>query len=170
MEDTARIEQETRNGAAGVAAGLVDAVKGLRETLFVLGVVLYGAARLAYDGFYGKLGVSAGEVGVTYAEVINRAALGLALFGALLVALVAIALLFIGLIRPSTSAVTPASDIGWALTGSGLVLSLSARCRATRSAPPCGSSIERYEPLPSIVGVLVAVGAGWGASLLARPH
>jgi hypothetical protein len=29
--------------------------------------------------------------------------------------------------------------------------------------------VDRYEPLPFIAGLLVAIGAGWGASLLAKP-
>lgn len=34
---------------------------------------------------------------------------------------------------------------------------------------PAWEFVDRYQPLPFIVGVLVAIGAGWGASLLAKP-
>ena len=34
---------------------------------------------------------------------------------------------------------------------------------------PVWEFVDRYEPLPFIVGLLVAIGAGWGASLLAKP-
>lgn len=34
---------------------------------------------------------------------------------------------------------------------------------------PVWEFVDRYEPLPFIVGMVVAIGAGWAVSLLAKP-
>jgi hypothetical protein len=49
----------------------------------IAGLVLYGLVRLGIDAFYSQLGVTAEEVGLTYATILSQAAVGL------LVALVA---------------------------------------------------------------------------------
>lgn len=86
---------------------LWDALGRTKEALVLLGLVLYAAVRLGYDGFYGTLGVSISEVGITYSEVITRAALGLALVGSAVIALVAFLVCARGLLRREE----PATDV-----------------------------------------------------------
>lgn len=43
----------------------------------ILGVVLYGAIRLSYAIYYGKLGLTPEEVGLGYAEILARSAMGI---------------------------------------------------------------------------------------------
>jgi hypothetical protein len=66
-------------------------------TLTVAGLVVYGLVRLGIDAFYSRLGVTAEDVGLTYAATLSRAALGL------LVAFVA-ALLAVGFASIQTAA------------------------------------------------------------------
>lgn len=90
-------------GWRGVASETIDTVKGTREALVVVGIAIYAAVRLGYEGFYERLGVAPAEVGVTYSDIVSRAALGFALFGSWIIALVALAITARNLVRPHSA-------------------------------------------------------------------
>jgi len=56
----------------------------------------------------------------------------------------------------------------WILEGLALVI-VAGEVSCYEVCSPVWEFVDRYEPLPHIVGLLVAIGAGWGASLLAQP-
>ena len=100
----------------------LDLLKRAQEVLLILGAVLYAAVRLAYDGFYGYLGIDPVEVGVTYSEIVSRAALGTALIGSGIAIGSAIVLTVQGLLAPEPSRGTTASELRRIVAHVGLLL------------------------------------------------
>jgi hypothetical protein len=66
--------------------------------LTIAGLIVYGLVRLGIDAFYSRLGVTTEEVGLTYAAILSRAALGLlvAFVAAMLAASFSSVQLFVG--------------------------------------------------------------------------
>jgi hypothetical protein len=71
----------TTAASQNVASGLMDALKDMKVVLGALAILVYGAVWNAYEAYYDRLGINPAEVGITFATVVTRAALGLVFFG-----------------------------------------------------------------------------------------
>jgi hypothetical protein len=67
--------------SAESAKSMLDLVRG---GAIILGLALYGAARLAEETFYGALGTTPDEVGLSYLATVTRAAIGVVSAGTLI--------------------------------------------------------------------------------------
>lgn len=76
----AQIRAAAAAQAKATLASAAEWLEGVRRVLAPLALIAYVGVRLGYDGFYGRLGLSAREVGVGYADMVSRAAVGLAVF------------------------------------------------------------------------------------------
>jgi hypothetical protein len=80
-------KHEDRGRTAGDLRIAADFVLGhIPATLTVLGLFAYAVAKATADGFYGALSVVPEEVGVTYASVLSRASLYLAIIALVVIA------------------------------------------------------------------------------------
>ena len=119
------------------ATTLKAALEVLQPALLLLGLALYGAGRIETETFYGQLGTSPEEVGLSYVTAVTRTAIGVLSAGLVIVLYVAVIL--------RMSAWTRRRRLG-----------------ATANLPPPPSSITT-EVVKFITGLLfVAVYYVWG--------
>ena len=79
-----RPNKSWRPNATPVPDRAKDVLTLARDILLPLGLLIYGAVRLAAEAFYGDLGINPSEVGLGYIELLSRAAVGLVPFGLLI--------------------------------------------------------------------------------------
>jgi hypothetical protein len=92
---------EQKPGPHAVLAFITWVLQHQAALLAVFGILIYAIVREAHDGFYSALGVAAEEVGLNYAILVGRAALGLITYLAILAALVV--LWFLLVMRPRSA-------------------------------------------------------------------
>jgi hypothetical protein len=84
-------EGETKRSWPAIFESVVSFFEKYSAVLAGLGLLVYVLVRAAYDAFYGRLGVTAEEAGVTYLLIVARAALGIVIY--LSIVLVAVSFL-----------------------------------------------------------------------------